>query len=111
MWVIIIKNKSFNIILIIIILIYICSYYVANSGYYEYHLQERTLLTNEKIKEFEEDVKNNEDIDIKNYLSYEEIDYTNKLTNFVYDINNKGNKFARSCLKALFKKLSYLVED
>ena len=108
---IIIKKKSLNLILIIIILIYICSYYVANSGYYEYHLQERTYLTNEKIKEFERDVKNDENIDVKNYLVDEEIDYTNRLTNLVYGMSEGGNKLARKVIKALFKKLSYLVED
>ena len=108
---IIIKKKTPKYILIIIILIYIVSYYVANSGYYEYHMQEKTILTNDKIKEFEQDVKNNENIDIKDYLVYEEIDYTNKLTNLVYNISTKGNEVTKKCLKLLFKKLSYLVED
>ena len=106
-----IKSKGFKFILIIIILIYISSYYVASSGYYEYHLQEKTVLTNEKIKEFENDVKNNEDIDVKDYLVYEEVDYTNKLTNLMYNFSDNGNKLARKCLKAIFKRLSYLVED
>jgi len=106
-----IKNKSFKIILIIIILIYVSAYYTANSGYYEYHLREKTYLTNEKIKEFERDVRNNENIDVKSYLAYEKIDYTNKLTNLVYGISDNGNKVARKVIKALFKKLSYLVED
>ena len=88
-----------------------CAYYTANSGYYEYHLQERTYLTNEKIKEFERDVKNNENIDVKDYLVYNEIDYTNKFTNLVYGISDNGNKVARKVIKAIFKKLSYLVED
>ena len=95
----------------IVIIIYIACYYIASSGYYEYHLQEKTVLTNEKIKEFEKDVKDNQKIDIKNYLTYEEKDYTNKVTNLVYSISNNGNKIARNCLKAIFKKLSYLVED
>ena len=108
---IIIKNKTLKFILIVIIIIYISSYYVANSGYYEYHLQEKTVLTNEKIKEFEQDVKDNQNIDIKDYLAYEEVDYTNRITDFVYNLSDNGNRIARKCLKALFKKLSYLVED
>ena len=108
---IIIKKKSLNLIFIVIILIYVCSYYVANSGYYEYHLQERTYLTNEKIKEFERDVKNNENIDVKDYLVDEENDYTNKLTNLVYGMSYEGNKVARKVIKKFFKKLSYLIED
>ena len=74
-------------------------------------MQEKTTLTNEKIKEFEKDVKDNANIDIKDYLTYEEVDYTNKLTDLVYNISEKGNKITRKCLKTLFKKLSYLVED
>ena len=84
---------------------------MACTGYYEYHIQEKTILTNKKIKEFEEDVRNNENIDVKDYLAYEDIDYTNKLTNLVYNMSNNGNKIARKLIKGLFKKLSYLVEE
>lgn len=105
------KNRVFKPIIIFILIIFISAYYVSNSGYYEYHMQQKTVLTNEKIKEFEEDVKNNKDIDIKNYLEYEEVDYSNKLSNLVYDFSNNGVKVSRKVIKALFKKLSYLVED
>ena len=74
-------------------------------------MQEKTILTNEKIKEFELDVKNNENIDIKDYLDNEEVDYTNKLTNLVYNASLKGNEVTKKCLKLIFKRLSYLVED
>lgn len=106
---IIIKKKKS--LIIIVLLIFICCYYVANSGYYEYHLQERTILTNEKIKEFEEDVKNNNNIDVKNYLENEEKDYTNNLTNIVYTISDSGTNITRKLFKKFFKKLSYLVKD
>ena len=66
------KNSYLKFIIMIILLVFICSYYVSNSGYYEYHMQERTILTNEKIKEFERDVEKNKDID--NLSS----DYNNK---------------------------------
>ncbi len=92
-------------------IIYISSYYVSNSGYYEYNMQKKTILTNEKIKEFEHDVKNNEDIDIKNYLDYEEYDYSNRMSNIMYDISNNRTKITRKVMKYLIKKLSYLVED
>ena len=111
MQVIKIKNKNFKFIIVIILLIFIGSYYVGNSGYYEYHMQEKTILTNNKIKEFEEDVKNNKDIDIKDYLVNEEIDYSNKLTNIVYGASNEGTIITRKIIKKIFRKLSYLVED
>lgn len=106
-----IKNKGLRLILVIILLIFISCYYVGNSGYYEYYLQEKTVLTNEKIKEFEEDIKNNKEVDIKDYLDNYDEDYTNKFTNLVYSVSNEGVEITRKIMKKIFKKLSYLVED
>ena len=105
------KNKYLKFILIITLIAFISSYYISNSGYYEYTLQERTILTNEKIKEFEQDVSENKEIDIKTYLDTEELDYSNKITNLMYNLSDSGNKLARKCMKALFKKISTLVDE
>lgn len=105
------KNKLLSLILIIVVIIFICTYYISNSGYYEYELSKKTILTNEKIKEFEQDVQNNKDIDIKEYLNEEKITYSNKITNLMYNLSDNGNKLMRKGIKALFKKISYLVQD
>lgn len=105
-------KKTFPKIVILIILIaFLSSYYISNSGYYEYRLQEKTILTNKKIKEFESDIKENRNVDIKTYLETEEIDYSNNITNIMYQISNSGTKVVKKCLKTLFKKLNYLIED
>ena len=105
-------NKSIiKLISLIIVIIFISSYLIASSGYYEYTMQQRTIITNEKIKEFEEDIKNNQNIDIKDYLEEEEIDYSNKFTTIVYNISENSNKIARKAIKYLFKKLGSFVED
>lgn len=105
------NKKITKLILLITVIIFISSYLIASSGYYEYTMQQRTIITNEKIKEFETDIKNNENIDIKEYLSKEEVDYTNKFTTLVYNISESSNELTRKLIKALFKKLSVLVED
>ena len=105
------KNKYLKFLIIIIFIIYISAYYVGTTGYYEYHMQEKTILTNKKIKEFENDIKDNKDIDIKTYLDNKNIDYTNKLSNIIYDMSSSGTQIARKVIKHIFKKLSYLVED
>ena len=83
------KNNPIKIILIIIIFIFLCSYYISNSGYYEYELKQRTILTNEKIKEFESDLKNNKNIDkeIDEYIANWEhkIQDAYKYKNLVFD--------------------------
>lgn len=98
-------------IIISIIIIFLVSYLVASTGYYEYQIQERTILTNEKIKEFEEDIKNNKDIDALEYFTLEEVDYSNKFTNLVYNISNESTKVTRKVIKKIFKKLGSLVEE
>ena len=105
------NKKLIELIGIIIIIIFIASYMIAESGYYEYTMQRRTIITNEKIKEFEEDVKNNKEIDLKNYLDKEEIDYSNKITTLIYNISDNSNKLARKTIKYIFKKLGSLVEE
>ena len=49
---------------------------MSKSGYYESHLTRKTLLTNEKIKEFEEDVKAGKEIDLESYYVPEKKDYS-----------------------------------
>lgn len=105
------KNNTVKLILIIIVITFISIYAISESGYYEYKLQEKTILTNEKIKEFENDVKNNENVDIKEYLINEELDYSNKITNLVYEISDNSNKLTRKLIKAIFNKLGNLVEE
>ena len=105
------KHKSIKYLLLLIIIIYIACYYVSNSGYYEYHLQNKTIITNEKIKKFEADIANNKEIDLLYYLDHEEKNYTNHLTNFVYLISNNSTKITRKIIKTIFKKLNYLLED
>lgn len=96
---------------VVIIVIFIVSYFVSESGYYEYTMKQRTVITNEKIKEFEQDIKDNKEIDLEDYLDNDQVDYSNKITSLVYNISDNSNKLARKVIKALFKKLGSLVEE
>ena len=105
------NKKIIKLIIIVTLIIFVSAYIISESGYYEYTMQQRTIITNEKIKEFEEDVRNNESIDLKEYLDKEQNDYSNKITTLVYNISDNSNKLARKAIKYLFKKLGSLVED
>lgn len=105
-------NKTIiKLIILIIIIIFISSYLVSSSGYYEYTMQERTILTSEKIKEFESDIKNNQDIDLKDYLEEDKIDYSNKFTSLVYNISNGSTKITRKIMIKIFKKIGSMMEE
>ena len=105
-----IKSLS-KLIIATTLIIFIASYMISESGYYEYTMQQRSVITNEKIKEFEQDIKNNKEIDLIKYLSDDDINYSNKITTFVYNISDNSNKIARKVIKSLFRKLGTLIEE
>jgi len=105
------NKKISKFIIIIICIIFSASYLVSESGYYEYTMQQKTIITNEKIKEFEQDIKDNKDIDLKEYLDKKEMDYSNAFTNLIYNLSDNSNKLARKTIKYIFKKIGSLVED
>ena len=104
-------KKIIKLFILVILIVFVMAYMISSSGYYEYTMQQRTVITNEKIKEYEEDVKNRENIDLKDYLEEEEVDYSNRFSNLMYNISDSSNKITRKMIKYIFKKLSYLVED
>ena len=100
-----------KILLIVMILLFIASYIVSTSGYYEYALRGKNVISSDKIKEFEDDIKNNKEIDLKNYMDNKNEDYSNKMTDLVYNISSGSNKIAKKAIKYIFKKLSMFLED
>ena len=80
------KNKKSKLYYIFIVLLIIFSsvYIISESGYYEYTLHGKTVLTKERMLEFEKDIENNKDIDIKNYYQ-EDKKYSSKFSNGIND--------------------------
>ena len=105
------KNKNNNLflkILSILFLIFISLYIMYNLGYYNIATKNK-VLTEEKLKEFELDIKKGKSIDIKNYTT-DNADYKNFYSNIGYNMSigidnvlNKGLKKVGGILKKLFK--------
>lgn len=70
------KPNIFLRMIIVLFLIFIFLYAMVKSGYYESKIAKKTLLTEQKIKEFEHDVKIGKEINIDNYYNEEEKDYS-----------------------------------
>ena len=101
------KNPFFTIlgILFIIFISYIIAY---NSGYYESNMARKSIMTEEKKKEFERDVKNNENIDIKDYLDNDYIDYSSKVSKVGNNLSNAINNLLEDGMGNVFKFLGEL---
>lgn len=95
--------------LFLLFIVYVALFISVENGYYERQNAKKTVLTEEKIKEFETDVKNNKEVDIKDYLEEEHKDYSSptskfavKLSNGIEKIMTKGIGNTVSVLKELF---------
>lgn len=92
-----------------IIMLFLFSYVVEKSGYYEYNLQRQKVLTEDSMKKFESDIEKGEDIDINNYLEENKINYSNKLTDTMSSVNISLNKYLKDTISNTFKILGKLI--
>lgn len=71
---------------------------------YKNRLTTKTILTEEQIKKFEEDVKNGVNIDINDYVVRDK-DYQNNVTRVNDTISNLINKTFKQIFKYLLKSI------
>ena len=102
------KNNWFLTGLGILFIIYICLYIMDNLGYYNIAAKNK-VITEEKLQEFENDVKIGKEIDLKEYVR-DTTNYRNTYSNIGYNISvgidsilNKGLSNVGKILKKLFK--------
>jgi len=84
------KKKNYFLIILSLLFIVFAAYMVAyNSGYYEANVSRKSKITEEKLQEFERDVKEGKEIDIKDYVENDFVDYSSSLSKL-------GNRFSSS---------------
>ena len=103
------SNSKYKIIFYGLLLLFLFIYVAGKTGYYETHLQKNTVLTKEAIMNFENDIKEGNPVDIKDYINAEVPDYRNKYSNAGYKLSktidkilNEGLTSVGDFLKALF---------
>lgn len=106
------KNKyvqQFKMFFIILCIIFICLYAISLNGYNNQEYK-KTLYTEEQIKRFENDVKNGKDINIDDYLTYDEIDYSNNFSKYGEKLSNAIDFIANKSIKAIISFFSVLFK-
>ena len=105
------KNKGTWVLKLlgILFILYISLTIAISTGYYEAKLSEKTTITNEAIRQFEEDVRNGKNVDINDYLTDNYQDYSNQTTKAGYvfssaieDFMSKGINEVVNIFKMLF---------
>ena len=88
-----------------IIFIFLTMYISVGSNYYEYELHKKVMLTNEDIKKFEDDVKNNKEVDIDNYIS-SRVDYSNSFSKASTKVSKETKKYIKQGIEGIFNIFS-----
>ena len=94
----------------LVLLIGFTAIYISEAtGYYEFEQHNKKVLTEEKIKQFEEDVANGKNIDINDYVVTNEQNYETKLSKFGDKMSNKVEKIVVDGLNNTFKFLNNII--
>lgn len=105
------KNNFAKIMSLTVFLLFLALYYSANAGLIDYQARNKTTLTEEQIKMFEEDVKNNVEIDLKKYVEDKEEKYDNNISKTTLKLSNTIGDFIQGGLDFLFGKLEDAMND
>ena len=105
------KNNFFKMMLLTIFLVFLALYYSSNSGLIDYQARNKTVLTEEQIKMFEEDVKNNVQIDLKKYVEDKEAKYDNNISKTTLKVSNTIGETIQGALNYLFGQLENAMND
>lgn len=105
------KESIFKFILLCFIICFLVILFAGKTGYYEKKLRDNSILTEEQIKKFEEDLKKGKSVDISNYVINENKDYTTKLTSDVYSVSLKVEKTIDKIVKFIFNEVGKNIND
>ena len=103
-------NKVVKFGFIGIVLVYLILFFSYENGYYERINQEKTLMTEEMIMKYEEDLKNGVDVSKNNYI-VEKNNYENVYTKASLKASFKFENFVDSFIKFIFKKVNDVVGE
>lgn len=78
------------------------------SGYYEANMSRKSKITEEKLQEFEQDVKDGKNIDIKDYVEKDYIDYSSSMSKIGNSISSSIDSFMDNGLNGVFEFLGKL---
>ena len=103
------KNNFFRIVFLTLVFLYIGLYFASNAGYIDYQSRNKTILTEEQIKKFENDVKENKPIDIENYITDKEEEYDNNISKLSLKVSHTIGETFENILNYVFGKLENVM--
>lgn len=103
--------KPFWIVLTVLFAIFLTLYISQATGYYDYEQYKKVELTKDKIAQFEQDIKDGKEIDIKKYMSTVQTDYNNKVSKTGISISSTIKKYVRASIDGALSFFGMLLGE
>ena len=105
------KGKNIvRFIFLSLIILFTTIYLMQSFGYYEFTNNKTNRLTENQIKQFEQDVKKGKKIEAKNYVR-KQINYNNKLSSGGITLSNTIENTFDAVMNFLFSEVNKAVND
>lgn len=104
-------KKIFHGFIWLLFLSFLVLYFSQANGYYESMNEKKATLTEEKIKQFEKDVKDGKEIKVENYVVNLKKDYSNVISNFGLFTSKTFAKYFEKGLTAIFGGIDKMVNQ
>lgn len=106
------KNKKiFKFVFYIFFISFLAIYLSELTGYYEFKNHEKTVMTEEQIRKFENDIKAGKKVDINEYMIIEETNYNNNLSKLTSELSEGISNIINKGVESSFKFLSKLMGE
>ncbi len=105
------KVKIAKFVFCLFLVTYLTIYFSSMSGYYEFQNYQKMTLTQEQIKQFEQDVKDGKEVDVEDYIVKERTDYNNKIANAGKRVSYTISDTISSLLTKVFTYLSSFISE
>lgn len=99
-------DKIFKKLFIMLLVGFSAIYISEASGYFEFQQYNKKVLTEQKIKQFEEDVSNGKNIDLKDYVQEDTKSYESKVSKIGEKMSDEMEKLVVNGLNTTFKFLN-----
>lgn len=103
-------KQIIKVLITILLIIFMTLYLTTASNHQEIENKKQYILTEESIKQFEQDLEQGKEIVASNYLKKEK-NYNNKISKYALKLSNLIESTYKKGINKLFKKLSNLVEE
>lgn len=105
------KQKTCKVILIFLFIAYITIYISQKSGYMDFQNYKKAYLTQEKIAQFEKDIKAGKKVDLTKYSDTDKKNYSNAISNAGYSLSKGISGLVNKGVIGLFDTVAKLAKE